>query len=344
MFAVGDLVVYGGEGVCRVEKIGPSDLRGADKAKLYYTLLPLYRTGQVLTPVDTRVLMRPILTEEEALALVDRLYRSSKDMERLCAEWVTYMRNLMILHTVADPGELVVAAPQELEQMRAASQRLGLPAILHIMEVLQAALHRLRGGVSRRVEMEMAVLRLCDPKLDDGTAALMHRLDALEARVKAGVPAAPAAVAPAAPVAPAEPMAEPVSAPAEPVFSEPPAEAAPPEPVLTESAEEQSFAPWAEVLEQLRQSCPPLYGVLSDSTALLKDGALVICTENVLFTQLLKDEGNKRMLAAAIQQVTGTTYRMKLRRTQQVQKPENDPLSQLLAAGRVAGIAVNEKE
>ena len=279
-----------------------------------------------------------------ALALVDRLYRSSKDMERLCAEWVTYMRNLMVLHTVADPGELVVAAPQELEQMRAASQRLGLPAILHIMEVLQAALHRLRGGVSRRVEMEMAVLRLCDPKLDDGTAALMHRLDALEARVKAGVPAAPAAVAPAAPAAPAEPMAEPVPVPAEPIFSEPPAEAAPPDPVLAETAEEQPFAPWAEVLEQLRQSCPPLYGVLSDSTALLKDGALVICTENALFTQLLKDEGNKKLMAAAIQQVTGTTYRMKLRRTQQVAKPEADPLAQLLAAGRVAGIAVNEKE
>ena len=69
MFAVGDLVVYGGEGVCRVEKIGPSELRGADKEKLYYTLLPLYRTGQVLTPVDTRVLMRPILTEQEALEL-----------------------------------------------------------------------------------------------------------------------------------------------------------------------------------------------------------------------------------------------------------------------------------
>ena len=139
-------------------------------------------------------------------------------------------------------------------------------------------------------------------------------------------------------------MAEPVPVPAEPVFSEPPAEAAPPDPILTEAAEEQPFAPWAEVLEQLRQSCPPLYGVLSDSPALLTDGALVICTENALFTQLLKDEGNKKLMAAAIQQVTGTTYRMKLRRTQQVAKPETDPLAQLLAAGRVAGIAVNEKE
>ena len=74
MFAVGELVVYGGEGVCRVEKVGPSAIPGADKSKLYYTLAPLYRTGQVLTPVDTRVLMRSILRREEAQALVEQLH------------------------------------------------------------------------------------------------------------------------------------------------------------------------------------------------------------------------------------------------------------------------------
>lgn len=73
MFSPGDLVVYGGEGVCRVEKIGPAGVPGADKSKLYYTLLPLYRTGQVLTPVDTRVLIRPVASREEAEHLVKML-------------------------------------------------------------------------------------------------------------------------------------------------------------------------------------------------------------------------------------------------------------------------------
>ena len=73
MFATGELVVYGGEGVCRVEHIGPSSVPGADKTKQYYTLLPLYRTGQVLTPVDTKVLMRPTLTRRQAQELVEGL-------------------------------------------------------------------------------------------------------------------------------------------------------------------------------------------------------------------------------------------------------------------------------
>lgn len=38
MFAAGDLVVYGGEGVCRVESIGPSGLAYDGGDKVYYHL------------------------------------------------------------------------------------------------------------------------------------------------------------------------------------------------------------------------------------------------------------------------------------------------------------------
>ena len=73
MFAAGDLVVYGGEGVCRVESVGTPDTSGYDKTKEYYTLAPLYRSGQVMTPVDTRVLMRPLLTGQEVQELIGEL-------------------------------------------------------------------------------------------------------------------------------------------------------------------------------------------------------------------------------------------------------------------------------
>ena len=73
MFTAGDLVVYGGEGVCRVDSVGTPDTSGYDKTKTYYTLSPLYRSGQVMTPVDTRVLMRPVMTADEAAAFLAAL-------------------------------------------------------------------------------------------------------------------------------------------------------------------------------------------------------------------------------------------------------------------------------
>ena len=288
-----------------------------------------------------------------ALALVDTLYRSAKDMERLCAEWVSYLRNLMVLNSVSEVGELVVATPDELNAMRAEAQKLGLPTILHMMEVLQGTLDRLKGGVSRRVEMEMAVLRLCDPKLDDTKAALLHRIEVLENALKNGVATGASRTSP--PTAPIEPAPIPAAIPA-PEAIPAPTEAPPvpetdmmpaiPSPTAPIPAPvgEQPFDAWVEVLDYMRTSCPPLFGILDGTTALLKDGSLVICVENPLLAQLLKEGGNKQQLQNAIQHVTGQTFPMALRRKQQVKTPENDPLSQLLTAGRGMGINVNEKE
>ncbi len=291
-----------------------------------------------------------------ALAMVDQLYRSAKDMERLCAEWVTYLRNLMVLNSVTEIGELVIATPDELSAMRQQAQKLGLATILHMMEVLQGTLDRLKGGVSRRVEMEMAVLKLCDPKLDDTKAALTHRIEVLENALKNGVVATDGASRTSPPTASIEPAAEPAPVIPAPEAIPAPIEAPPveadvmpaiPAPVaapIPAPAGEQPFDAWVDVLDYMRQSCPPLFGILDGTTALLKDGSLVICVENPLLAQLLKEGGNKEQLQAAIRHVTGQTYPMALRRKQQVKTPENDPLAQLLTAGRGMGINVNEKE
>lgn len=79
MFKVGEYIVYGMNGVCEVEQIGPMSMSGVDSDKLYYTLLPLYTKGsRVYTPVDNqKVVMRSVISKTEACALIDE----SRDVE-----------------------------------------------------------------------------------------------------------------------------------------------------------------------------------------------------------------------------------------------------------------------
>lgn len=70
MYQIGDLIVYGGEGVCRVDEIGVPKISGINKQRQYYTLSPLYRDGKVFAPVDTTVFMRPVISRDEALSLI----------------------------------------------------------------------------------------------------------------------------------------------------------------------------------------------------------------------------------------------------------------------------------
>ena len=47
MFKIGDYVVHGRNGVCKVVDITHIDISGADKNQLYYTLIPMKMTGSV---------------------------------------------------------------------------------------------------------------------------------------------------------------------------------------------------------------------------------------------------------------------------------------------------------
>ncbi len=71
MYNIGDLIIYGSEGLCRVEAIGTLEKHIIDSDMLYYTLCPIYHEGKIYTPVDTNVFMRPIITCERAQYLID---------------------------------------------------------------------------------------------------------------------------------------------------------------------------------------------------------------------------------------------------------------------------------
>ena len=81
MYNVGDYIIYGSNGVCKITNIGPMKMTGAVKDKLYYTMVPCYiRDSEIFTPVDNdRVVMRRVMSKSEAEDFID----SIDDIENL---------------------------------------------------------------------------------------------------------------------------------------------------------------------------------------------------------------------------------------------------------------------
>lgn len=73
MFEIGQYIVYGSNGVCKVTDIGHVEMAGISKDRLYYTLEPCYSKGsRIMTPTDnTKTIMRNLITKEEADQLID---------------------------------------------------------------------------------------------------------------------------------------------------------------------------------------------------------------------------------------------------------------------------------
>lgn len=73
MYKIGDLIIYGGEGVCRVTDIGKPHISGIDEKVLYYTLEPLYRKQKIYSPVETKIFHRPVISPDEAERLIESI-------------------------------------------------------------------------------------------------------------------------------------------------------------------------------------------------------------------------------------------------------------------------------
>ena len=69
MFCVGDIVVYGAHGLCKVDGIGPLPMKFADKSKRYYTLHTCKQPSMTIyAPVDNQtVVMRQPLNRAQGI-------------------------------------------------------------------------------------------------------------------------------------------------------------------------------------------------------------------------------------------------------------------------------------
>lgn len=265
-----------------------------------------------------------------ALSIINELHNSSCDMERLCSQLIEHYRNLMIIRSVNDPSGLIVCTASELKQMEAQALSYSLEQIIYILGVLESTSGNLRRGLNRRVETEMAFVRLCTPNLDSSVDALLKRIAALENQVRSGVAAKPAV--------------QNTATSEEPQPTEATASAAP------EMLPDGELGCWPDIIAELKNLNLPLTSVLYNSTAFVQGNHVVIYTDNPSLMALLKVKNNAIDLRHAIFNITGIKYKIGVKSMEQTPEvplppPEEapvqaDPLAAFLTQAEGYGVKI----
>ncbi len=119
MFQRNDLIFYGSAGVCRVEDISspPKDYP-IGEGRLYYKLVPLYEAGEIYTPVDTKVFMRPVLRPEQARELLGQLAQIEPDHfeNGRRSELLEHYRQMLNSHSCVELVQLIKALGLRAQQ------------------------------------------------------------------------------------------------------------------------------------------------------------------------------------------------------------------------------------
>lgn len=275
-----------------------------------------------------------------ALSIINDLHNSSCDMERLCAQLIDHYRNLMIIRSVKDCAGLIVCTAAELQQLEAQAMSYTLEQIMYVLSVLESTSGSLRRGLNRRVETEMAFVRLCTESLDSSVDALLKRVAELEKAVRTG---AVAAVQPSQ-TAQTEQQAQ---------TAQPQAEKPKPK-----ELPEGELNCWQDIVQELKTINMPLSGLLIDSTAAVSGRFIVIYSGNSSIGALLKLNNNLADLKKAVFNVTGAVYKIGVKKPEPAEptpdpyadtlpelppppaQEESDPLNELLGRAKQSGIEI----
>ncbi|UZT83084.1 DNA polymerase III subunit gamma/tau [Caproicibacterium sp. BJN0003] len=302
-----------------------------------------------------------------ALQTIDELYRGGKDMARLCEEFSSHLRGMMLIKTMKNARSILAVTEEEWNAMQEQALKMPLPTLLHGLDVLQETLDKMYRGGDRRIEMEMAMVRLTSPELDDSKSSILRRLDHLEKgtpRRKSAENTQPAAdfTLPIAQEASNETEKRPISAPVVPPIPEvsgasfPAAEKTEkhknPTPVTTPTKDPEKllkniepFSEWPEVLEALKTYSRTIAAAFNGSTAYLSGGYVLIDAKNEMAFKLLRESSQRDHMREAIQNITGKVYRLgPYRPSGDSEKSKSeDPLVALAQKAQNAGIEVTEK-
>ncbi len=118
-----------------------------------------------------------------ALSIVDELHNSSCDTERLCTELTNHFRSLLIIKSVRNPENILVCTNEELAELKALSEKFTVDEILNIMNILSAAIASIKVTQNRRIETEMAVIKICTPEASTDVSSLFARIAELEKKL-----------------------------------------------------------------------------------------------------------------------------------------------------------------
>lgn len=285
-----------------------------------------------------------------ALELIDRLHNSSKDMARLCEELSAHMRSLMLIKTMKDAHGMIVVPDAEYEKLTKQALSIPLPVILHGLDTMQAALEKMYRGGDRRIEFEMAMIRLCSPELDTTQDALIRRIEALErgavkpqsAKAKA-IEAEPVKEPPARAAMIDSDDSTPVDEAPEPKPKRNPAAAVPKSELQNLSTEAERLAEWPEILQILKGYSHVIASAFNGSTAYISGAYVLIDAPNEIAFRLLREQTQRDNMRKAIQQVMGKTYNLGPYKKPGSEEPEEDPLNRLAGFAQSEGIEVIKK-
>lgn len=125
-----------------------------------------------------------------ALTFVEQLSEQGQDLGRLVTDLLEHLRHLLLVQHLGHVPESLPVTEETSDRLVEQANQLPEPTVLRMIDLLAVATEDMRQGADPRLPLELALVKVTRPHADLSRESLAHRVEVLEERLHAGLPAA----------------------------------------------------------------------------------------------------------------------------------------------------------
>ncbi len=148
---------------------------------------------KVLGAIDTEVfsrLLRNVINGNitDCIGVLEEIINKGRDLNQFVVDFTWYLRNLMLLKTSEDMEDVLEISSDNLALLKEEAQMVDTEILMRYIQVLSSLSNDLKFASGKRVLIEIALIKLCKPEMEQDISALNNRMANLEKKVENGVP------------------------------------------------------------------------------------------------------------------------------------------------------------
>ncbi len=146
----------------------------------------------VLGAVDTdefSKLLREVLDGDvtQVILHLENMIMQGRDLTQLVSDFTWYMRNLLLLKSSDNMEEVLDVSAENLEQLKEEAAMVRDDTLMRYIRIFSELQNQIKYAGSKRVMLEVALIKLCRPQMEQDTLSVLERVRRLEKQLASGV-------------------------------------------------------------------------------------------------------------------------------------------------------------
>ena len=148
---------------------------------------------QVLGAVDNEIfshLLRAVIAHDvtEAIGVLEEMVIQGRDLNQFVIEFKWYIRNLMIVKIETNMEDVLEVSSEHMALLKEEAAMVKDEVLMRYVRIFSELSNQIRQSSQKRVLIEIALIKLCRPQMEQDYEAIVDRLDIVEHKMEEGIP------------------------------------------------------------------------------------------------------------------------------------------------------------